>query len=89
MFRGKKTFLVQFFRPNGSKRCSKRLKRCSNHPPYTLELELNMTYHSKQRPQIFAFAKADWIAVKERIVQKPFSPYCFSNIDELLRQWYS
>ena len=44
-----------------------------------------MTCHRKQRPQIFAFTKADWIAVEERIVQKTFSPYCFS---ELLRQWY-
>ena len=58
---------------------------CSNHPPYTLELERNMTCHSKQSPQIFAFAKADWVAVQELIVQKPFSPYCFSNT-ELLRQ---
>ena len=37
----------------------------------------------------FAFNKVDWKTLNEAIVNDPFMPYCFSNVDELLKQWYT
>ena len=36
----------------------------------------------------YAFNKADWDELNKSILQEPFQPYCYSNVDELLKQWY-
>ena len=36
-----------------------------------------------------AFNRADWTTINQEIKDKPFIPYCYSNVNELLRQWYA
>ena len=36
----------------------------------------------------YAFNKADWDELNKSILQEPFQPYCYSNVDELFKQWY-
>ena len=68
----------------------------SNHPPYgaTLNLlvkplhflkpvETTVNYFSR-----FAFEKADGKQINDLVKQKPFNPYCLSNVDLMLDLWY-
>ena len=36
----------------------------------------------------FAFKRADWKKLNQAIEEKAFKPFCFSNVDALLNQWY-
>ena len=36
----------------------------------------------------YAFKKADWDELNKAIVDSPFNPYCFSNLDFLVKKWY-
>ena len=36
-----------------------------------------------------AFNRADWTKINQEIKDKPFIPYYYSNVNELLRQWYA
>ena len=36
-----------------------------------------------------AFNRADWTTLNQEIKDKPFIPYCYNNVNELLRQWYA
>ena len=36
-----------------------------------------------------AFNRADWTTTNQEIKDKPFVPYCYSYVNELLRQWYA
>ena len=36
-----------------------------------------------------AFNRADWTTINQEIKDKLFIPYCYSNVNELLRQWYA
>ena len=37
----------------------------------------------------FAFKKADWNEINEYVREHHFNPYCYSNVDLLVDQWYN
>ena len=68
----------------------------SDHQPFQLKLSLNdwfkvtKTLPEKEDFSIFSFEKANWNEIRLNIVQNPFLPYCFSNVDvvvDLLYDW--
>ena len=66
----------------------------SDHQPFQLKLKLNewfkmtKTLPEKKDFSIFSFEKAHWNEVGLYIVQKSFSPYCFSIVDVVVDLWY-
>ena len=36
-----------------------------------------------------AFNRANWTIINQEFKDKLFIPYCYSNVNELLRQWYA
>ena len=62
-------------------------KPCSDYVSYSVYIDL--CFHAqktKPRPKN-CFKKVDWHQLNLYIVQNPFQPYCFSNVNELLRLW--
>ena len=64
-------------------------KSFSDHKPIvtTIDLEKEETQFAVTDMK-YAFIKADWDEFNKSILQEPFQPYCYSNVDELLKQWY-
>ena len=56
----------------------------SDHDALTVKIEAQTDMQSEAKQHKFAFNKADWKELK-----KPFKPYCYSIIDELVKQWYT
>ena len=40
------------------------------------------------KKQKFSFNKIEWNKLNGIIIENPFNPYCYSNVDELVKQWY-
>ena len=64
-------------------------KSFSDHEPIitTIDLEKEETQFAVTDIKN-AFNKADWDELNKSILQEPFQPYCYSNVDELLKQRY-
>ena len=64
-------------------------KSFSDHKPTvtTIDLEKEETQFTVTDIN-YAFNKADWDELNKNILQEPFQPYCYRNVDELLKQWY-
>ena len=64
-------------------------KSFSDHKPIvtTIDLEKEETQFAVTDIK-YAFNKGDWDELNKSILQEPFQPYCYSNVDELLKQWY-
>lgn len=64
-------------------------KACSDHSPLRTCFEMlsNSTVFNPPDHKL-AYKRADWDGINKAIVDRPFLPYCFSNVDEVLRQWY-
>ena len=63
-------------------------KACSNHVEYEFLLNLQAEPCAEPGLETCAFKKTDWSAFNDNIREEPFTPYCYSNVNELLRQWY-
>ena len=64
-------------------------KSFSDHKPIitTIDLEKEETQFAVTDIKN-VFNKADWDELNKIILQEPFQPYCYSNVDELLKQRY-
>ena len=66
-------------------------KNLSDHNAFTTEINLNhrlIVTRSDDKVK-YAFERADWSAINTTIINNPFTPFCFSNCDFLLDQWYT
>ena len=61
----------------------------SDHDAFTVKIEAQTDMQSETKQHKFAFNKADWKELNNYILENPFKPYCYSNIDELVKQWYT
>ena len=62
-------------------------KACSDHVAYEFLLNLQAEPCAEPGLETDAFKKADWSAFNDNIREEPFAPYCYSNVNKLLRQW--
>ena len=63
-------------------------KKCSDHYAYITRYECNYDQaNDRSRPK-YAYKRIDCIKFNGNISKNPFNPYCYSNVDELLKQWY-
>ena len=65
--------------------------------PYSIKLLMSETpsiYYrscvkrSKRNFSIFSFDKGGWKALEESIIECPFQPYCFSDVNVVVEFWY-
>ena len=61
----------------------------SDHLAYTLTVQIESEQINEITEEKYAFHKADWQTINQYIIDNPFDPYCYSNVDELLKQWYA
>ena len=59
-----------------------------DHDAFTVKIEAETDMQSETKQHKFAFNKADWKELNKYILKNPFKPNCYSNIDELVKQWY-
>ena len=60
----------------------------SDHDAFTVKIEAQTEMQSETKQHKFAFNKADRKELNNYILENLFKPYCYSNIDELVKQWY-
>ena len=58
----------------------------SDHDAFTVKIGPKTDMQSETKQHKFAFKKADWKELNNYILENPFKPCCFSNIDELVKQ---
>ena len=69
----------------------------SDQPPYGSKLHMNHKLNQERVPlpsqkydfSGFAFKKANWNEINEYVREHHFNPYCYSNVDLLVDQWYN
>ena len=66
-------------------------KNLSDHNAFTTEINLNQRLiETRNDDKVkYAFKRADWCAINTTIINKTFTPFCFSNCNFLLDQWYT
>ena len=65
-------------------------KQCSDHLPIlTSVVFLGTVVKNSNKCRKFAFKRADWKKLNQTNEEKAFKPFCFSNVDALLNQWYT
>ena len=62
---------------------------CSDHYAYSATINMEASIKEINRGESLAFNRADWTTISQEIKDRPFIPYCYSNVNELLRQWYA
>ena len=62
--------------------------KCSDHYPFRTKFFFSVNKSETIRLAKFALNNVDWQKLNEIVLERPFQPYCYSNIDELLNQWY-
>ena len=62
---------------------------CSDHYAYSSTINMEASIKEINKGESLAFNRADWTTINQEIKDKPFIPYCYSNVNELLRQWYA
>ena len=64
-------------------------KKFSDHKPSVTTIDLDKEETQFAVTEIkYAFNEADWDELNKSFLQEPFQPFCYSNVDELLKQWY-
>ena len=53
----------------------------SHHGAFTVKIEAQTDMQSETKQHKFAFNKTDRKELNNYILEKPFKPYCYSNID--------
>ena len=67
-------------------------KKCADHYAYITRYENNYDQATDRRRTKYAYKRKDWINFNCNISKNPFNPYCYSNVDELLKQcceWFN
>ena len=62
---------------------------CSDHYAYSATINMEASIKEINKGESLKFTRADWTTINKKIKDKPFIPYCYSNVNELLRQWYA
>ena len=71
------------------KKTSEKLQNNYNHKPlYTTIAAFSCINLPKITNHRYAFKRADWDSLNSSIEPEPFIPYCYSNVNEIIRQWY-
>ena len=80
-----------FIDENVNKMYSIENKNLSDHNAFTTEINLNQRLiETRSDDKVkYAFKRADRSAINTTIVNNPFTPFCFSNCEFLLDQWYT
>ena len=63
-------------------------KPCSDHIPICTYLSTFIHPHASAGDVKFAFKRANWEHLNEQIMKSPFDPYCCSNVNVLVQEWY-
>ena len=63
-------------------------KKCSDHYAYITRYECNYDQATDRSRPKYAYKRIDWINFNCNLSKNPFNPYCYGNVDELLKQWY-
>ena len=55
-----------------------------------LDVLLNSCFSNEiQKPTIhYALDKINWKEMIQKLKAEPFNPYCYSNVDKIVEQWY-
>ena len=65
-------------------------RQCSDHLPIqTSVVFLGTVVKNPNTCRIFAFKRADWKKLNQAIEETAFKPFCFSNVDAFVNQWYT
>ena len=62
---------------------------CSDHYAYSATFNTEASIKEINKGESLAFKRADWTTINQETKDKPFITYCYSNVNELLRQWYA
>ena len=62
---------------------------CSDHYAYSATTNMEASIKEMNKGESLAFNRVNWTTINQEIKDKPFIPYCYSNVKELLRQWYA
>ena len=60
----------------------------TDHEAFIVKTEQKFDGKRKCGQQKYAFNKIVWKVLNTVIETNPFKPYCYSNVDELVKQWY-
>ena len=60
----------------------------SDYTAFTVTLELETETKRECKQNKYAFNKVNWKDLNRYIEEHPFKPYCYSSVDELVKQWY-
>ena len=69
--------------------CSIDKVSCSDHYAYSATTNTEASIKEMNKGESLAFNRVNWTTINQEIKDKPFIPYCYSNVKELLRQWYA
>ena len=59
---------------------------CSDHYAYSAIINMEVGIKEINKGESLAFNRADWTTINQETKDKLFIPYCYSNVNELLRQ---
>ena len=73
-------------------------RELSDHNPFLITIS-SLTHNDEKATPIqhgsdfldfgvFSLNNVDWITLSKYILEHPFQPYCYSNIDHLINSWY-
>ena len=60
---------------------------CSDYYAYSATINMEASIKEINKGESLAFNRADWTTINRGIKDKPFIPYCYSNVNELSLQW--
>ena len=63
-------------------------KPCSDHIPICTYLSTFIHPHASAGEIEFAFKRANCEHLNEQITKSPVDPYCYSNVNVLVQEWY-
>ena len=63
-------------------------KKSPDHYAYITRYECNHDHATNRSRPKYAHKRIDWINFNCNISKNPFNHYCYSNVDDLLKQWY-
>ena len=60
----------------------------SNHRPISLTISFDVDLPKRINIKTYSFCRCNFISLKSDIINDPFLPKCYSNIDKMLDEWY-
>ena len=60
---------------------------CSDHYAYSATINMEASIDEINKGESLAFNRADWTTINQEIKDKPFIPYCYSNVNEVTYQY--